>query len=849
MVEVQTQSSQPTDARDAGLTSGRFALVLGLLVILTFPGVLLFGQTFVFGDFGMFGSPLAHFTRESLGHGELPLWNPYNCCGLPFLAQWNTLALYPPSLIYILLPFPWSVSFFCLLHLFWGGLGMHFLAQRWTADRWAGAVAAVIFAFNGLTVHSLIWPNNQATWSWFPWVIWLTQDAWRAGGRRMVWATAAAALQMLAGGPEIVLLTWFILFVLACGDWIGSLRSGREFPEPSVRALNPGTSEAPESSPSPPLEERAGERRHFPPRLMGKRLFPPSGSWGGWVSKALTLKPNRANAVGPQSDLARQVPWGGPIWNRFFGIGLLVAMVCAAQLLPFLQLLAHSQRHTGYASSDWAMPQWGWANFLVPLFRTLASPQGVFFQEGQGWTNSYYAGPGAVWLAAIAVRRIREWRVRILAGFIFLGLVLALGNAGLLYPALRSALPTVGFLRYPVKFVLLVLSLAPLLAAFGLKSVLSRDGKLGRFEWGSALVLQCLIVGIIALDAWSPRPPGSTSSQEVLRNGALRSVFFVLIVVLTAWFVRCGGRQRTLSGCLLVLVFWFDFATEVPARSPTVHTTAFATGWARRFLGWNSEPRLGEGRAMIGPSSLTALQLYTHPNSSSEEPYLIYRLAMLPNCNLFDSVPLTHGLFSLVPREANDATLIPFVETNQDFSVLLDFMGVTKLTAQGKLSEWATRSNAMPLVTAGQQPVFESDRNVFWIFAQTNQDLRKIVFLPPDARSSISATNQVAAHILSAKFSNQDVSIQAEAPQSTLVVISQTYYPVWKAYVDGQPVKLWRANYAFQAVEMPAGQHRIRLRYEDRMFRIGVILSLVGIAFCVALWVRGATKERVRVNS
>ncbi len=56
---------------------------------------------------------------------------------------------------------------------------------------------------------------------------------------------------------------------------------------------------------------------------------------------------------------------------------------------------------------------------------------------------------------------------------------------------------------------------------------------------------------------------------------------------------------------------------------------------------------------------------------------------------------------------------------------------------------------------------------------------------------------------------------EAEAPAASLVVISQTYYPAWKAYVDGRPAKLWRANYAFQALEVPAGRHHIRLAYED----------------------------------
>ena len=88
----------------------------------------LVGQgTFFHRDFSIFGYPLACYHRESFWRGEFPLWNPLNDCGLPFLAQWNTMTLYPLSLFYLLLPLSWSLGVFCLGHLFLGGMGMYFL--------------------------------------------------------------------------------------------------------------------------------------------------------------------------------------------------------------------------------------------------------------------------------------------------------------------------------------------------------------------------------------------------------------------------------------------------------------------------------------------------------------------------------------------------------------------------------------------------------------------------------------------------------------------------------------------------------------------------------------------------
>src|SRR5262249_50445576 len=104
--------------------------------------------------------------------------------------------------------------FFCLLHLWFAGLGMYFLAHRWTSNRLAAAVAGLVFAFNGLSLSLLIWPSHIATLSWMPWVVLSMRYAWNEGGTRLIAAALVGALQMLAGGPETILLTWLIVLAL-----------------------------------------------------------------------------------------------------------------------------------------------------------------------------------------------------------------------------------------------------------------------------------------------------------------------------------------------------------------------------------------------------------------------------------------------------------------------------------------------------------------------------------------------------------------------------------------------------------------------------------------------------------
>jgi hypothetical protein len=197
---------------------------------------------------------------------------------------------------------------------------------------------------------------------------------------------------------------------------------------------------------------------------------------------------------------------------------------------------------------------------------------------------------------------------------------------------------------------------------------------------------------------------------------------------------------------------------------------------------------------------------------------------------------MTDGFFALTPKQITVVTHLAYAHTNGDLSGLLDFMAVSKITAPGRMFDWVTRPTALPLVTAGQRPIFTDESKALEGLTQTNIDLRRVVFLPTEARADVLADRQENAQILGSEFTSGKVSIETEAPAKSLVVISQSYYPAWRAYVDGQPARLWLANYAFQAVEVPGGRHEIQFCYEDRAFVIGRTLSALGLVLCLGLW-------------
>jgi uncharacterized membrane protein YfhO len=71
------------------------------------------------------------------------------------------------------------------------------------------------------------------------------------------------------------------------------------------------------------------------------------------------------------------------------------------------------------------------------------------------------------------------------------------------------------------------------------------------------------------------------------------------------------------------------------------------------------------------------------------------------------------------------------------------------------------------------------------------------------------------------------------------VVISEEAWKGWRAYVDGHPAKIVRANHAFLGVFVPAGKHAIRLTYLPQSFVIGRAITfgtLAMIGLAIAVW-------------
>jgi uncharacterized membrane protein YfhO len=78
------------------------------------------------------------------------------------------------------------------------------------------------------------------------------------------------------------------------------------------------------------------------------------------------------------------------------------------------------------------------------------------------------------------------------------------------------------------------------------------------------------------------------------------------------------------------------------------------------------------------------------------------------------------------------------------------------------------------------------------------------------------------------------VTIRAILSEPGYLVLTDTWYPGWQASVDGTPVPLLRANHAFRAVWLQAGEHVVEMRYRPASVRWGSAITLAAL-ICLIL--------------
>ena len=90
------------------------------------------------------------------------------------------------------------------------------------------------------------------------------------------------------------------------------------------------------------------------------------------------------------------------------------------------------------------------------------------------------------------------------------------------------------------------------------------------------------------------------------------------------------------------------------------------------------------------------------------------------------------------------------------------------------------------------------------------------------------------------------LTVETESPTAALLVVSEMFYPGWEAEVDGRGARIHLTDYLLRGVSVPAGRHRVEMRYRSTAARNGAIISALslGCLFALALLTRRSRRRR-----
>ncbi len=175
--------------------------------------------------------PWRLFAAEALRQGWLPLWNPHQFCGTPFVANSQSAVFYPPNaLLFIPLPTQTAFGVSALVHLALTGLFLYgFLrAPALGLCRSAALLGAVVWQMSAWQVCWLALPTFLCVSAWLPLALWLT-DRWavRPSPSRATALGLCLGVILLAGHLQIALYCFLLVVAYALFRSLPRLREHR----------------------------------------------------------------------------------------------------------------------------------------------------------------------------------------------------------------------------------------------------------------------------------------------------------------------------------------------------------------------------------------------------------------------------------------------------------------------------------------------------------------------------------------------------------------------------------------------------------------------------------------------
>ncbi len=752
------------------------ACLLLLAMLLYFSHEMVWGgKVPFFRDLGPYFYPMRFSMAESFREGELPFWDRHVAMGFPLLANFQCGSFYPLHLLYLVMPFFGATRAIFMAHYLIAAIGSYRLCRQWSYPLHIALIGAILFTLGGMTVSLTNLLNHFQTAAWLPWILlWGERCLLSPSRRNFLSLTTVLLVQFLAGSPEIYAMSLGLFF-------LDALRLKADVPDLSYR-----------------------------------RLF---------------FVPLAANLV-------------------VAGLGMV-------QIAPTVELLLQSWRSEAipYAKATaWSLHPLGLMNlFFLDKEVNLYVFNGLhlFFAQEPPLILSLYLG--AISLCGLSLwflsASLRE--KGLLLGLLIFFAIMAMGNQTPAYLYLHRYVPLVALVRFPEKFLFMVSALVLFIQLTGLFRFLRPDTSWRKGTWialglplASILLvyvwLRFHVDGLIEFVARARMSPTIDVSTLMITSTALvnveRQIALTLAISLLLFLWKVGKLRSSVLGVLLVGVVFIDLTS------------------AHRPYQFLLEPKLvyQNPRIIPAPDPEPYRLFYVfrpsdlHPNAYAftkrpfHETVSSVYATLIPNTGVFYGFDYMQELDALGTKPYHLFLKVAQKLPAERLYLLLGTLNVKYVNSFRALPEgavtpigsfpeypaWLYRINrVIPRTYIVSKVIVEEDplKTLDRLSSAEFDPLTEVVL---EQALPVSANKDFDSQAKLLRYTNHHVTIQASLNRPGILVLADSFYPGWRAYVDGKEGKILRANLFFRGVLLPPGNHRVVFRYEPASFRYGLIITV-----------------------
>ena len=740
------------------------------------------------------GYAFREFAASSLRAGNgIPAWNPYLFGGLPYVAAMHGDIFYPTALLRMLVGTDVGMTWGFIIHLFLAGLFTFGFLRAWGFSFFPSLLGGVAYMLSGQIVSFVSAGHDGKLFvsTLLPLALWMLVRGVR-DGRPWAWGVFALTIGLAILSPHPQLLQYLLL----CG---GSFALILAFSD------NEG-------------------RGKLPRDVALKRL-------------GLALA------------------------------AVVVGMVMGAiQYLPVLGYVNWSPRAGGAGwehAISYSMPPEEMINMYLPQFSGILDNywgrNGIHF-------HSEYVG-AAVFVLAFAgmfAARRRAFK-RFWIGALIISLIWSLGGYTPFYHLVYALIPGTKFFRAPSTMLFIVSFSFAVLAALGTERMLAREAT-PRFVVGS-LITAGVIALLATVGAFTNLAYSIAATQSPFPNASD-------MVAANAGAVIAGGWRSFLFAALAAGLIWAAITDRMPLRAAAwslvvvVAVDLLSIGriyWVfmpPAKVSYASDPAIDYlQKAEIG----RVLAVPLAGDEAPRDPALLYdglmshnirvlcgyhgnelgRYQMLTSgCNPRQPTPLLRPeiwrqqnvryLYTTLPD-----SLVP--AATQQFKIpgqLTKLVGPVK-NAAGSIVYLYRLPGDNPPAWVAPVGVKAGDEQALGTVLDARFDPLRAAILDSAASfgvgqiQALPPATGVTAKVEKYEPGRIDLMLSAPAPQGSVLVMSENYYPGWQATVGGAQARVTRANFNLIGVELPAGARQVELTFRDLRYATGRLLTLVAFAIAV----------------